>query len=393
MNKLKILCIMLAAIMCTFAFSCGGGQQPSGDTTSELPDTADSGNGQTEQLPELTDEEIRDRDDEAFLAGISFPRYALGEEGKAFFSGRWYEKEIDGVNHMVTTTDGAQLFLLTEGTEKLVLSFTSIDRRGTPYIAVSVDGSDPERVLITEAEIELPDKERHAVRIFADGLHEMESKWIEEIGFALRSIDVDEGGRFRGIVPQNKLVFFYGDSITEGIAILGNGKSSDFNSATAAFPYQCCQELGAIPYYIGYSASGLLSHGYFRSMKIAMEKLSLKRDIDYSLIPDLIVINHGCNDGGTPSEEFCTAMEETLTRLIEMYPGVPIAYMIPIKGALADEIIKTAEKFDIVSVIETKDWELTTFTDGVHPDVECSKKIGSYLAEALRNLYGSDFFE
>ena len=393
MNKLKILCIMMAAVLSMFAFSCGGDQQPSTDTTAEAPDTADSGSEQTEQPPELTDEEIRDRDDEAFLAGISFPRYALGEEGQAFFSGRWYEKEIDGVKHMVTTTDGAQFFLLAEGTEKLVLSFTSIDRRGTPYIAVSVDGSDPERVLITEAEIELPDKGRHAVRIFADGIHEMESKWIEEIGFALRSIDVDEGGRFRGIIPQNKLVFFYGDSITEGIAVLGNGKSSDFNSATAAFPYQCSQILGVIPYYIGYSASGLLSHGYFRIMKIAMEKLSIKRDIDYSLIPDLIVINHGTNDGSDPSDKFCAAMEETLTRLIEMYPGVPIAYMIPIKGEHADDIIKTAEKFDAVSVIETKDWELTTFTDGVHPDVECSKKLAGYLADSLRNIYGAEFFE
>ena len=111
--------------------------------------------------------------------------YDILEESTPYFLGRWFEKEIDGVPHMLTTTDGAQVYFLMEGCTSFDLHFTDITNIRTPYFAYSIDGSEPVRQLITDPTVRLPDTDRHTVCIIADGMTEGEGKWYEEIGFAL----------------------------------------------------------------------------------------------------------------------------------------------------------------------------------------------------------------
>ena len=52
--------------------------------------------------------------------------YHILEESKPYFLGRWFEKEIDGIPHMLATTDGAQIYFLVEGCTSFDLHFTDI---------------------------------------------------------------------------------------------------------------------------------------------------------------------------------------------------------------------------------------------------------------------------
>ena len=138
------------------------------------------------------------------LLTVAGREYELLSENRPYFLGRWFEKEIDGATHQCTTTDGAQIYFLTEGCTSFDLHFTDITHIRTPYFAYSIDGSEPVRQLITAPTVRLPDTDRHAVCIIADGMTEGEGKWYEEIGFALKGITPAEGGRLWGISQKQQ---------------------------------------------------------------------------------------------------------------------------------------------------------------------------------------------
>lgn len=321
--------------------------------------------------------------------------YRLLEESKPCFLGRWLEKEVDGASHHVTTTDGAKIYFLTEGAESFTVCFSIITRITTPMYAISIDGAEPVRRPITEPTVTLPDTGRHTVCLTMDGMSEAEGKWYEEIGFAVKGVTVSEGGRLWGIQPTAPLVFFYGDSITEGINALGTAGDSQSNSATHAYPHYCAEALGITPYYIGYGASGIVRVGWFNTMEKAIDRLSRRCPVADSSaanhVPDLIVINHGTNDGGLLPHEFTVALRDTLMRLSEVYPGTPVVYVIPLFQSQAEVIRSLMAEYPNGHVVETLGWPVA-YSDGVHPSAQGAKVFGEKLAEELNRIFGKDFF-
>ncbi|MBP3667867.1 MAG: SGNH/GDSL hydrolase family protein [Clostridia bacterium] len=315
--------------------------------------------------------------------------YEILEESKPYFLGRWFEKEVEGIPHMATTTDGAQIYFLIEGAESFTVNFTVITRITTPMFAVSVDGAEPVRRPITEPTVTLPDTDRHAVCLTMDGMSEAEGKWYEEIGFAVKGVTLSEGGRLWGIRPTAPLVFFYGDSITEGINALGTNGDSLSNSATHAYPHYCAEALGITPYYVGYGASGMVRVGWFNTMEKAIDRMSLRCRVADSPAanqePDLIVINHGTNDGGLLTQEFTVAARDTLTRLSEVYPSVPVVYVIPLFQSQAEAIRTLMAEYPNGYVVETLGWPVA-YSDGIHPCAEGAGVFGERLAEEIRSL-------
>ena len=315
--------------------------------------------------------------------------YEILEESKPYFFGRWFEKEVDGIPHTVTTTDGAKIYFLTEGAESFTVNFTVITRITTPMFAVSVDGADPVRRPITEPSVTLPDTDRHAICLTMDGMSEAEGKWYEEIGFAVKGVTVSEGGRLWGIRSTAPLVFFYGDSITEGINALGTAGDSQSNSATHAYPHYCAEALGVTPYYVGYGASGMVRVGWFNTMEKAIDRMSRRCRVADSPAanqePDLIVINHGTNDGGLLPQEFTVALRDTLTRLSEVYPNVPVVYVIPLFQSQSEAIRALMADYPKGHVVETLGWPVT-YSDGIHPNAEGAKVMGERVAEGIRKL-------
>ena len=376
-----LACLLLASCLLT---ACDGSKSPTDTTvaTTEAP---------TEAVT-LSPEEQLAAERQAYLDTVTYRDFVLTGEDQPYYMGRWFDKEIEGVSHKVTLTDGAHLYFLIENAASFDVTFTVITTGEEPYFAYSIDGGEPVRQHITEPTVTLPDTGRHTVRLIADAMTEGEGKWDKEKGFAIKSVTPAEGGSIVGIKPQEKVIFFYGDSITEGIRALNMNATSDGNSATNAYSWQCAEALGVTPYLVGYGASGLIVTGSFNTMLNAIDYLSKDRPVEDGVTPDVIVINHGTNDGGQSRKNFEEAMRATLTRLQEKYPDTPIVYLIPFNQAHARVIPTVAEDFANTYVVETKDWSIT-YTDGVHPDAAGAKAAGDMLAEELKRIFGEDYFQ
>lgn len=339
----------------------------------------------------LSPEEQLAADRQTYLDTVTYRDFVLTGVEAPYYMGRWFDKDIDGIPHKVTLTDGAHLYFMVEKATSFDVTFTVITEGAEPYFAYSIDGGEPVRQHITEPTVTLPDNGRHTVRIIADGITEGVGKWGKEKGFALKSVTPSEGGSLIGIRPTEKVIFFYGDSITEGIRALNMNATSDGNSATNAYSWQCAETLGVTPYLIGYGASGIIMRGSFHTMLNAIDYLSNGRPVDHSVIPDVIVVNHGTNDGGQNRRLFEEELKKTLEHLRETYPDTPIVYLIPFTQAHARVIANVVADMENAHVIETKKWEIS-YTDGIHPDAAGAKYAGEKLAEALKAIFGEDYF-
>lgn len=384
MKKLTLVLTALLAVSCLLT-ACHGG--PHSYDTETYPDTTEA---PTEAIT-LSPEEQLAADRQAYLDTVAYRDFVLTGEEAPYYMGRWFDKEIEGETHKVTLTDGAHLYFLVENASSFDVAFTVITTGEEPYFAYSIDGGEMIRQHITEPTVTLPDSGRHTIRIVADGMTEGEGKWDKEKGFALKSITPSEGGSIVGIKPTEKVIFFYGDSITEGIRALNMNATSDGNSATNAYSWQCAEALGVTPYLVGYGASGIIMTGSFSTMQNAIDYLSDGRPVEDGVIPDVIVINHGTNDGGQSRKTFEEALTATLARLREKYPDTPIVYLIPFNQAHARVIPGVVETMDNAYVVETKDWSIT-YTDGVHPDAAGAKSAGERLATELKAILGEDYF-
>lgn len=340
----------------------------------------------------LSPEEQLTADRRAYLDTVTYRDFVLTGEEAPYYMGRWFDKDIDGIPHKVTLTDGAHLYFMVENATSFDVTFTVITEGAEPYFAYSIDGGEPVRQHITEPTVTLPDNGRHTVRIIADGITEGVGKWGKEKGFALKSVTPSEGGSIIGIKPTEKVIFFYGDSITEGIRALNMNATSDGNSATNAYSWQCAETLGVTPYLIGYGASGIIMPGSFHTMLNAIDYLSNGRPVDHSVIPDVIVVNHGTNDGGQNRRLFEEELKKTLEHLRETYPHTPIVYLIPFTQAHARVITNVVADMENAHVVETKKWEIS-YTDGLHPDAAGAKYAGEKLAAELKAIFGEDYFQ
>ena len=389
---MKKITLILALLLCaSFLLTACDGGSTTDTTADQISDTTVEVTEAPTEAVTLSPEEQLAADRQTYLDTVTYRDFVLTGEDQPYYMGRWFDKEIEGVNHKVTLTDGAHLYFLIENAASFDVTFTVITKTEEPYFAYSIDGGEMIRQHITEPTVTLPDTGRHTVRIVADAMTEGEGKWDRERGFALKSVTPSEGGSIVGIKPTEKVIFFYGDSITEGIRALNMNATSDGNSATNAYSWQCAETLGVTPYLVGYGASGLIMTGSFSTMLNAIDYLSDGRPVDDSVTPDVIVINHGTNDGGQSRKKFEEAMDATITRLQEKYPDTPIVYLIPFNQAHARVISEKLKDTANIYVVETKDWSIT-YTDGVHPDAAGAKAAGEQLAAALTGIFGEDFF-
>ena len=382
--------LALAALLATCLLPLVACDSSTPDETA--PDTPTVTTEAPTEAVTLSPEEQVAADRQAYLDTVTYRDFVLTGEEAPYYMGRWFDKDIDGIPHKVTLTDGAHLYFMVENATSFDVAFTVITTGAEPYFAYSIDGAEPIRQHITEPTVTLPDTGRHTVRIIADGMTEGEGKWDQEKGFAVRSVTPSEGGSLMGIRPTEKVIFFYGDSITEGIRALNMNATSDGNSATNAYSWQCAEALGVTPYLIGYGASGIIMPGSFHTMLNAIDYLSDGRPVDNSISPDIIVVNHGSNDVGQNRQLFEEQLTVTLNRLREKYPEAPIVYLIPFEQTHSRVIPGVVEKMENAYVIETRGWKIS-YTDGIHPDVAGAKYAGEQLAAALVEIFGEDYFK
>lgn len=327
-----------------------------------------------------------------FAGGVLLPLFREHFERQKVdvpaFSGRWFEKEIDGQYFFVTLNDGAMFYFEVENTEQVTLQFRVITQLEIPYFAYRIDGGEFTRAPITQGTIQLPNQERHLVQVVIDGMTEREDKWNGEIGVAFAGID-SHGGSVEGTLPKQKRILFIGDSITEGVKALGDHAMSEYNSATHSFPWYTAELLDAEPYFIGFGATGITMTGSFNTTAEMLDYFSAARPIADNQLPDcdLIVLNTGTNDLEASKEVFVAGYQEVVLKLHDRYPDRTILCMIPLTQLHAEDIREAVQGYDWCHVIETVDWEVS-YTDGIHPDAagagEIAENLALYVTEQLK---------
>ncbi len=297
------------------------------------------------------------------------------------YSGRWFEKELDGKSAMVTLNQGAMMEFETEKTSRISVEFVDISELETPYYAYSIDRGPMVRRKITEPDIALPDENAHQITIVIDGITEREDKWNREVGVAVRGVDA-HGGVTHGLDSNKKTIMFIGDSITEGIMSLSDNAISDYNSATHSYGWYLAEALDARPYFNGFGGTGIVATGSFSDCMHMLTNFSSMRAAEWPMECSLVVLNTGTNDFGVETEEFVNGYRAVLDLIHEKYPDVKVLCMVPFMQSHRDDIALAVQGTEWCRLVETKDWILT-YSDGIHPDAEGAERAAQYLLNEI----------
>lgn len=306
------------------------------------------------------------------------------------YMGRWFDKDVNGVACKATFSQGAELYFKVSGTSKVWLKLHST-ASPAPAIAVSVDGSAPKRMTtVKEGSLLIAENlsaGEHTFRIIVDGFNEYQEKWTSAMGFVLECPEVENGGTITGLLPTNPVILYYGDSITEGINVLGTGSTPDSNSASNEYPFIASHLLNAVSYTNGFGASGVTRGGSGGVPKCldVIDSLYSGMPLAETPAPAAIVINHGHNDPTSDSAAFTEAYTAVLNRLREKYPNTPIFAVSPFAGMHNADIKAVVKALgdNNVFFVDKPSFSYTT-SDGAHPDKNGAKALGTYLAKEIR---------
>lgn len=325
------------------------------------------------------------------LTNFLLPRYTQINEPVGFV-GRWFDSTISGTNVKSTINQGSELYFKVKNTTSINVNFIVNTAYKTPYFAYSIDGADMTRQLVTSPTLPTVSLDEHIIRVVVDGVTEAENKWIGEKGFAFKDITVDSTGTVTGVLPKNKKIMFFGDSITEGIRVLNMNADSDGNSATGAFPYIASTNLNAISYRVGFGGAGVTKggNGGVPSLINFIDNMTKNKLAPY-YEPDIIVVNIGTNDFDADTDVFKSQYTAVINRLLIKYSGTPLFIMVPFNGTRKSEITDITNNKKGVYMVDTTGWDIST-TDGLHPDVAGSIKAGTKLSDYIISTLGRNYF-
>lgn len=297
-------------------------------------------------------------------------------------TGRWFKKSIGGGNYYFTNTEGSAVYFKVTGTKYVNVNFVSQIIVATPYFAYSVDGGSPRRQLISSGKISVGNTKTHYVRLVIDGISESEDRWGSEAGVGIKSITpVSKDGVVTAVKPENAMIAFYGDSITQGVRALNMALMPSGTSATHSYAWYCAGQLDLVPYFAGYGGSGIAQTGCFNNCYNAIISYSANRRAD-AIDPDVIVIEHGTNDVYSHGEGYVSAYRDVLKKLHKQHPKAYILAMIPFTQTHADDIRQAASGCKWCTVVETGSWGIA-YTDGLHPNEIGAKTVGKKLAKII----------
>ena len=325
------------------------------------------------------------------LTNFLLPRYTQINEPVGFV-GRWFDSTISGTNVKSTINQGSELYFKVKNTTSINVNFIVNTAYKTPYFAYSIDGADMTRQLVTSPTLPTVSLDEHIIRVVVDAVTESENKWIGEKGFAFKDITVDSTGTVIGVLPKNKKIMFFGDSITEGIRVLNMNADSEGNSATGAFPYIASTNLNAISYRVGFGGAGVTKggNGGVPSLINFIDNMTKNKLAPY-YEPDIIVVNIGTNDFDAATDVFKSQYTAVINRLLIKYSGTPLFIMVPFNGAKKSEITDITNNKKGVYMVDTTGWDIST-TDGLHPDVAGSIKAGTKLSDYIISTLGRNYF-
>jgi len=313
------------------------------------------------------------------------------------YVGRWGAIERAGQTSMATVNSSSQLYLTFSGQH--VVGLFDIDGiHSLEQIYLRVDQGDWVLFTIDRPRIEffpvgLP-VGRHRLEIAVKAVDVGGNRWLPPLsGVIFRGFELEPGANAEVNPPAREpLLEFFGDSITQGEAVLQGDSSAVINSdALATYAWLAGEALGTRHVQIAFGGQGVIRSD---SREVPPAALAFPWNFsgshaDLSVVPDFIVINQGLNDQADSSSEFIEAYVGYLREIRKYCPQARIFALRPFHGSRyhGDDVAEAVKKMEdpAIAYIDTTGWlDESDYTDGVHPNLVGQRKAGTHIEQVLK---------
>lgn len=311
------------------------------------------------------------------------------------FTGRWNVTE----DSATTTAPGGMIEIAYSGTAAVLHFDLTMNMHPYPHLWVSVDNGAKIEVPVDHViRVEAPDEGDHVVRVIYKGAVENQHRWYQPLigKIVFTGVDADAAA----VLPEDnrKIIEFIGDSITEGVLIDAFYRYDEYDQfnrpnqddSTATYAYLTAMNLNMKPVIMGYGATGVTTSGC-GSVPPANESYPYV----YNGVgakaqgSEIIVINHGVNDGRNGAEMYIREYEKFLYLVRKINPDSKIVALSPFYGIFQKELCELVERFnkennDDVKFIDSTGW---VPREPLHPLRDGHKIISEHLTEELKKLF------
>lgn len=324
------------------------------------------------------------------------PTTRLGGRGTIRLLGRWDASGAPG--RIVAVNPGSSFEFRYEGTKAVLHFDRSANKPPLPQLWVQLDGGEWEKVVVDRDEIPLGDEGKpghHQAWVIVKALDEHQPRWKPPLvaALVLKGVEVPDGRLLAPPRRRKLLLEAIGDSITEGVLAVRRGKLEEWTEiadAKGTWAFQTALALGAEPRIIGFGAQGVTKGGNGGVPPAPLAYPFVYEGVTAVERPaDIVVINHGCNDGGVPNIE--NGYRNLIKLARKRNPNAAIFCLVPFAQVHERSIRFAVEGLHNegdanVYLVETRGWidPKTDTTDGVHPNLEGHAKAAKRLTEFIR---------
>lgn len=313
-------------------------------------------------------------------------------------TGRW--GILDG-NRAVATAAGSYIEAAFYG-QLAVLRF---DMEGTahpvPHVWISVDGGvRTEAPLAPYLRVMAQGEGPHIVQVIYKGAVEQQARWQAPLVGRIAFLGLEAPRAAVLEADTRPLIEFVGDSITEGVLIDDacrpypdddqmNRPSQD--DVAAGYAWLTAEALHMRPLMMGYGAVGA-THGGCGGVPKAADAYPFCFEGVPAVTPepDIVLINHGANDGRATAEHYTAEYRLLLDRVFARCPNARVVALSAFCGAHPAALRALVETYnrehgrDIV-FIDSTGW---IPPDPLHPGREGHRIVAEHLAAELRDKLG-----
>lgn len=309
---------------------------------------------------------------------------------ECYFLGRWEKRNLNGVSVIYTGYTGSKIYTKLQNATSATFNFLN-----NTSVAYKINGSEYKYSIGDTLSINgLSSKVDNYIEIVINSLST--STFYSDNGAGFKNVATD--GTAIAVAPKERTILIYGDSITQGYNIKGDGKTNyELNYANLMAQMLRVRIVPVGIGGIGYTNPG----GDFKPVKgdddYSNSNYVMENSyVDYmrngvkekSQYPDIIVIELGTNGNLTNRKDVAV---NVISRIQNKYPGIPIFGLLPFNGTNASILKEAYNSCNNVITVETNKYVIT-IADWVHPDIEGSKVIAKNLSNFLLNYFGKSYF-
>lgn len=321
---------------------------------------------------------------------VAVPTVVRADSPGLVWLGRW---DVTSAR-AVTVNSGSRVLLAFSGPRVTVL----FDRRGItapPQVYTSLDGGPAVVHAVTTDRLVLTAPSpgiRHVLELAVKDVDQRAPRWSTPLrsAVAVRGFALAAGGRL--LAPPavgTRRILFLGDSITQGVRLLGRDRGPNGSDGTRAYPALVASAFRASYQQVGFGGQGVLigGGGGVPAAEATLGSVHAGAAADPRFRPDVVVVNQGTNDRTASPQAFRSAYRAYLSAIRQMYPGATVLAMRPLSGRHAGEVAAAVRALEDPAVldVDTAGWLVpgAHYSDGVHPTAAGHVLVATRLSRLL----------